>query len=173
MYEVGGYVSYRSDGVCKIIDIRKENFGVVGKDTLYYVLSPVSDEKSTFFVPVDNEALVSMMRKVLSADEIIELIEKVSKREVQWIDEVKPRGVYFKQLLSDGDREELIYLVHTISTHIRAQDELGKRVYAADTNALKRAGKMLCDEFSMMIPLSNADEAIELVEKVCRGEKVR
>lgn len=65
MYEVGGYVSYRSDGVCKIIDIRKENFGVVGKDTLYYVLSPVSDEKSTFFVPVDNEALVSMMRKVL------------------------------------------------------------------------------------------------------------
>lgn len=172
MYEVGKYVSYRSEGVCKIVDIRKEIFGVVGKDTLYYVLSPVNDEKSTFFVPVENEQLVSMMRKVLSAEEIVELIVKVSKRKFEWIEESKPRGLHFKQILSDGDREELVYLVHTVSTYIERRNEIGKKAYATDINAMKRAGKMLCDEFCMMIPMKTAEEAIDFVERVCSGEEI-
>ncbi len=167
MFEIGSYVSYRSEGVCKIADIRKENFGILGKGTLYYVLTPVSDEKSTFFVPTDNEHLVSMMRKVLSADEIYELIRKVAKREYEWIADSKQRGARFKEILSEGDREELVFLVHTVKRYIDEQTAAGKKVYVTDSGAMKRATKLLFDEFSRMIPMSSPEDMVDLIEKIC------
>ena len=166
MYNIGAYVSYRSEGVCKIVDIRKENFGTVGKDTLYYVLTPANDEKSTFFVPVDNKSLVAMMRKILCAEEIIELIKEVSKTEMEWIPDSKQRGARFKEILANGERAELIMLVHTVKRHMDEQTALGKKTYISDLNAMKRACKLLFDEFSMMIPMSSPDETTELIEKI-------
>lgn len=167
MFGIGSYVSYRSEGVCKITDIRKENFGALGKDTLYYVLTPLNDEKSTFFVPTDNEHLVSMMRKVLSADEIYELIRGVAKREYEWIDDSKRRSAHFKEILANGEREELVYLVHTVKRYIDEQTAVGKKVYVTDIGAMKRANKLLFDEFSRMIPMSSPEDMTDLIEKIC------
>ena len=166
MFKVGSYVSYRSEGVCIISDIRKENFGTVGKDTLYYVLSPVGDAKSTFFVPVDNDTLVAMMRKILSADEVVELITQVSKRPDEWISDSKARGLYFKKVLGDGERDELVFLIHNIKKNIDAQTNLGKKPYVSDINTIDRAAKLLLGEFSMTMPISTTDEVIEFIEKI-------
>lgn len=166
MYNVGAYVSYRSEGVCKIVDIRHESFGAVGKDTLYYVLSPLNDQKSTFFVPVDNGALVAMMRKMLSAEEIVELIREVSRTKTEWITDSRQRGSSFKEILSNGERAELILLIHTIKAHMEERSAAGKKTNISDINAMKRAAKMLFEEFSMMIPMSTPDELIELIEKI-------
>lgn len=167
MFEIGSYVSYRSEGVCKITDIRKENFGVLGKDTLYYVLTPAGDEKSTFFVPTDNEYLVSMMRKMLSAEEIYELIRRVARREHEWIEDSKRRSTHFKEILANGDREELVLLVRSVKRYINEQTSAGKKVYVTDLGAMQRANKLLFDEFSRMIPMSSPDEVPDLIEKIC------
>ena len=170
MFKIGDYVSYRTDGVCKISDLRKENFGAFGKDTLYYVLNPIGDEKSTFFVPADNEKLVSMMRRLLTAEEIIDLIKAIAHRDPEWISDSKQRGAHFKEVLSEGNPEELLFLIHTLNTHMKAQSAEGKKLYVTDTNALKRACRMLHEEFAMMLPLSTPDDVAELVEKICTEE---
>ncbi|MBO5415471.1 MAG: CarD family transcriptional regulator [Clostridia bacterium] len=167
MFDIGSYVSYRSEGVCKISDIRRENFGALGKETLYYVLTPIGDEKSTFFVPTDNEKLVSMMRKVLSEDEIYELIREVAKREYEWIDDSKRRGAHFKEILANGEREELVFLVRCVNRHIYEQTAAGKKVYVTDISAMKRANKLLFDEFSRIIPMSSPEDMTALIEKIC------
>ena len=141
MFEIGSYVSYRADGVCKVADIRKESFGVHAEPTLYYVLHPKHDEKSIFFVPVENPKLVAMMRPLLSADEIAALIKKVSERALEWIPETKPRALYFKNILSIGEREELIYLVRLLRVHTEVTTAQGKKVYATDISAAKRAAQ--------------------------------
>ena len=147
MYNVGAYVSYRSEGVCKIVDIRHESFGAVGKDTLYYVLSPLNDQKSTFFVPVDNGALVAMMRKMLSAEEIVELIREVSRTKTEWITDSRQRGSSFKEILSNGERAELILLIHTIKAHMEEQSAAGKKTNISDINAMKRAQRCFLRNF--------------------------
>lgn len=163
MFSVGNYVSYRSDGVCKIIDIRKESFGALGKDILYYILSPINDEKSTFFVPTDNALLVSMMRKLLSSDEITELVKAVSKKEPVWIDDSKQRGVAFKEILSKGDREEMLLLIKAVNNYQKLREAEGKKVYSADLSARSRAAKLLLEEFSIVLPISSEDELLNML----------
>ncbi|MBQ8140367.1 MAG: CarD family transcriptional regulator [Clostridia bacterium] len=171
MLSIGSYVSYRAEGVCKISDIRTENFGVLGRDVLYYVLNPVGDEKSVFFVPVDNERLVSMMRKILSADEITDMIKASLLRGGEWISDSKQRSNRFKEILSVGEREELVLMIHILKRHIDDAAENGKKSYITDVNAMKRASKILFDEFSMTIPMSSPDDVIALIEKIYEENK--
>ncbi|MBE6597732.1 MAG: hypothetical protein E7641_08720 [Ruminococcaceae bacterium] len=163
MFSVGSFVSYRAEGVCEITDIRNENFGTVGKDTLYYILSPIHDKKSTFFVPVDNEKLVSMMRKLLSADEIGALIEEQKGVATNWISDSKQRASYFREVLSLGERHELILLVRAVSEFERTQAALGRKVYTTDLSAKERAAKLLLDEFSVTLPITGLDELYEMI----------
>ena len=49
MYKKGDTVLYVSEGVCKITDITEKKFG---DDSIeYYILTPVFNNRSTFFVP--------------------------------------------------------------------------------------------------------------------------
>ena len=166
MFEIGSYVSYRADGVCKIADIRQESFGVLAEPTLYYVLHPVHDEKSIFFIPVDNQMLVAKMRPLLSAEEIISLIKKVAERPLEWIPEAKPRANFFKGILSEGEREELVYLVRLLKVHTEAMQFRGKKVYATDDATAKRAAQLLFAEFSMVLPIESSNDIPAFIESV-------
>ena len=44
-YEIGSYVIYRAEGICDIIDIRRESFAG-GEKAEYYILSPRNDPNS-------------------------------------------------------------------------------------------------------------------------------
>ena len=61
MFKVGTYVSYRSEGVCVISDIRMEAFNALGKSEEFYILAPIKDMNSVLYVPVNNEVLTSKM----------------------------------------------------------------------------------------------------------------
>ena len=166
MFEIGSYVSYRADGVCKVADIRKESFGVLAEPPLYYVLHPIHDEKSIFFVPVDNQTLVAKMRPLLTKDEIVSLIKKVSERPLEWISEPKPRANFFKNILSEGEREELVYIVRLLKVHAEAMQAQGKKVYATDDAAAKRAAQLLFAEFSMVFPIESPNDISDFIESV-------
>ena len=166
MFEIGSYVSYRADGVCKIADIREESFGVLAEPTLYYVLHPKHDEKSIFFVPTDNEVLVAKMRPLLCAEEITALIRAVSERPLEWIPETKPRANFFKSILAEGEREELIYLVRLLRVHSEAMQAQGKKVYATDDAAAKRAAQLLFAEFSMVFDIASPNDIPAFIESL-------
>ena len=46
-YKVDDYVVYRRSGICRIADIRMENFSSVGERE-YYVMKPLHDDRSKF-----------------------------------------------------------------------------------------------------------------------------
>lgn len=72
MYQKNDTVIYGSHGVCTILDISEQKFG--DKTAQYYVLKPVSTEKSTIFIPVDSPILSGRMRRILSAEEIYRML---------------------------------------------------------------------------------------------------
>lgn len=154
---------YRSEGVCRISDIRQETFGNVGNGATYYILTPLNDAKTTLFVPIENEQLVGYMRPLLSAQEIVSLAAELREERMEWIAENRVRNVRFREILSLGDRKELIVLIHTIREHAKQAVANGKRFAAGDEQAFRRATRLLLEEFSATTDLSTAEELLSVL----------
>ena len=166
MFDIGSYVIYRSEGVCVVSDIREENFGIIGKSEKYYILVPINAQSSTVFVPVNNEVLTSYMRPLLSAAQINAMAERLRAARLEWIDETRTRNNRFKEILAEGDPEALVLLVNSVSERIDAALACGKKPSTTDLNALRRAEKMLYDQFVSTTDLTSSEEIVPLL----RGE---
>ena len=163
MFEIGSYVIYRAEGVCKISDIRKESFGAVGAEGEYYILSPVNDEKSTVFVPLDNDFLLSMMRPLMSAEEISRTVAELKHERMAWIPECRARNARYKEVLALGDRRELIVLINTVCDRNEQLLSQGKKPTSTDENAMRRAQRLLYEEFSATTDLERESDVISLL----------
>ena len=166
-FSIGDAVVYRAEGVCDVVDIRKESFGAHTDGDDYYILSPRNDANSSIYVPVHNEKLTALMRPILTRGEIFALVESLCADRLDWPTESRARNALFRQILSLGDRRELIVLVLTVHERLLETIALGKKPGSIETNALSRACKLLRDEFSLSIPLPN-DEA--LISLLCNKE---
>lgn len=166
MFDIGSYVVYRSEGVCVVSDIREENFGTIGKSEKYYILTSINSQSSTTFVPVNNAELTAHMRPLLSASQINELSVSLRDARIEWIDETRARSNRFKEILSVGDPEELIRLVNTLSERIAEVSANGRKPSTTDLNALRRAEKILFDQFCATTDLVSSQDIAPLL----RGE---
>lgn len=164
MLKIGTYVSYRSEGVCIISDVRTEAFGTLGGSGEYYILTPIKDKNSLLYVPVSNEALVAMLRPLLSAAEIAALAAEVREERLPWRAESRARNYEFKELLGVGERRTLMVLVNTILAQSTQLKSVGKKLTGGDEAVLKRALKMLLDEFSVTSEINSEDELIEILQ---------
>ena len=162
-FSVGDAVVYRAEGVCDVVDIRKESFGAHTDGDDYYILSPRNDANSSIYVPVHNERLTVLMRPILTRNEILSLIDSVRDERLNWPAESRARNVAFREILSLGDRRELIVLVLTVHEHLLQTIASGKKPGSTETGALSRACRLLRDEFSLAIPLPNDDALINLL----------
>lgn len=172
MFEKGSYVTYRSEGVCVIVDIRKEDFGAGNGAEDYYILAPISDMKSTVFVPVNNEKLVGYMHELLSADELNAVITELKDCRLEWIAESRARNMAFKQIISQGDRRELIVLLNTLYDKMDELRESGKRPGTTDQGALLKAEGLLCEELMVTTDFKLHERLRDLLSgKIVLGPK--
>ena len=163
MFKVGAYVSYRAEGVCVISDIRNEAFNSLGKKEEFYILSPIRDMNSVLYVPVNNELLTSKMRPLLTPDGIRELADELRDQRMEWINESRSRNSALREILATGDRYTLVLLVYTIQDRIDRSAEIGRKITAGDEAILKRAKRMLIDEFSFTSDIKNEKALDELL----------
>ena len=89
MHNKNDIVLYGNQGVCKVFDIVKKE--MANEVNEYYVLKPVNDVHSTVYVPTQNEKLTSKMKKVLSVEEIYDLINDIPNEKEVWIDDFNER----------------------------------------------------------------------------------
>ena len=166
MFEKGCYVTYRSEGVCVVLDIRNERFVGSEQEERYYILAPVNDMKSTVFVPVNNETLVGYMRSLFSADELNALVADTRNERVEWIPENRARNAAFKQLLSTGSRREMIALLNTLYDRLDYMKSIGKKVGTMDIALLSKAERLFFEELSFSCKIKSQGD----VKAVLRGE---
>ena len=151
--QVGAYVVYGKSGVCRVEDIRRETFGRQSGE--YYVLKPVYDKQSTIYVPAANEALLQNMRRILTPEEIYKLIRFMpDMSDSQWIQDPRARSDYFKDILQQGDRGELIRIIKALYHQQKEALAHGKKLHAADEAVMKKAEKMLYDEFALVLQIA-------------------
>ncbi|MBO5408703.1 MAG: CarD family transcriptional regulator [Clostridia bacterium] len=155
MFKVDDILTYGINGVCKVTAIEEKN--LMGIKRNYLVLKPINGDRSTFYVPADNEDLLGKMRKLLSEDEINRLIDSIPGEKVLWINNEKERKERYRQIVADGNHSELIRMIKAIHLEKKGRAEKGKKLHISDERFLKEAEKILYDEFQYVLNLTEKD----------------
>ncbi len=162
MYNVNDTVLYGKQGVCVIKDIVRENFS--GKPLDYYYLKPAYNESTVIYVPVENKELVGKMKKVLSSDEINDLIKDVKKRKPIWYDNEKERKEKFNAIITGGDRKEILQLINALYINKQEREAMGKKMYAGDEKLMREAEKLIYEEFATVLNIK-PDKVVDYIVK--------
>jgi len=157
MFEVGDYVIYGNNGVCMVEAVGTMNMSGISKDRLYYTLVPVYKHGSKVFTPIDNNKVI--MRRIISKEEALELIDNINGIESLWVQEERRREQIYKEALKTCDCKELIKIIKTL--YLRRQSRMadGKKVTAVDEKYLIIAEEHLYGELA--IPLKMPKDKVE------------
>lgn len=162
MYQIDDVVVYGLHGVCRITEIEEKEFA--GESHLYYTMHPIFDNRSIFFVPVDNEKSKKKVRTLLSSDEIKELIHTMPQQEDIKVSDEKHRKEVYKTIIESGDRCEIMRLVKTLYERREAQQKAGKKQHLVDERFMKEAETVLYDEFAYVLNIER-DAVISYIQK--------
>ena len=89
MFEVGDYLIYGLNGVCRVEAVGTMEMSGMPKDRLYYTLIPVYQSGCRLFTPVDNAKTV--IRPLVSREEALAYIDRMPEAETIWIPDEKRR----------------------------------------------------------------------------------
>ena len=164
MFNKDDLVVYGSEGVCRIADISERQFG--NADREYYILVPVDDERSKIYVPVGNKKLESRMHKVLSSNEVNDLILFMPKQKGLWIDNEILRKEKYQEIIKNGKHLELISLIKAVHSQQEKLKISGKKLHQSDAKFLAEAQKMLHGEFSAVLNIEMEDVVPFIADKL-------
>lgn len=161
MYKIGDVVVYGTDGICSITDETVKEFG--NDKFEYFVLCPVDKKADVIYVPKSNERILSKMRHIISKDEAKLLIDNIPTEVMDWIENERDRQMTFKNVLLYGTTLDLISMTHLLYIKQIEQLEVGKKLHAQDERFLRDAERMLFEELSYILELSQ-NEVIKLLK---------
>ncbi|MBO5610117.1 MAG: CarD family transcriptional regulator [Eubacterium sp.] len=164
MFDVGDFIIYGSNGVCRITHIGPMKMPGVPKDRLYYTMVPCYIRDSEIFTPVDNERVV--MRKVMSKDEAEDFIQSISEIKELEIIEEKRRELEYKQAVLTCEPEVLVSLIKTIYTRMEDRIAEGKKVTSSDSKYFHLAEESLYGELAISLDMEKEEVKDYVKEKV-------
>lgn len=147
---VGEIVIYSTNGLCKVNDIVTRT--VLGKKTEYYVLSPVHQASSTYFVPVDYNSEKIRFERLLSreqAEEMLKYIEDSSPS--KWIAQVNDRKQQYTEIVKNGNRKEKIQLIKALFIYQQKLLEQNKRLSISDEHILNICREQIFSELAYVL----------------------
>lgn len=152
MYSCGDRVMYSFHGVCEILALEERT--IDRKTAQYYVLEPIDQPGTRFYVPTQNAAALAKLRPVMSVAELDLLLASEDVRKNDWIADENQRKQHYRELITGGDRCSLLRMVRTLHCHKKLLTEAGKKFHLCDENFLRDAQRLLNSEFSMILGIA-------------------
>lgn len=149
MFAKNDTVFYQKNGICEIVDISEKTISNLTKK--FYVLRPINDTRTVVYIPCDSEALVALMKKILTKEEIEIILKKLPTQPSVWIEDRNARKEKFQTILQHGDCLEIITMLKTISIKREELIEKRKKLSASDDSIYREAEKMLKETFSYIL----------------------
>lgn len=144
MFKTGEIIVHNKMGLCTIKEITEFN-GIE-----YYVLIS-SIDNTKIMIPKANSS--KLIRKIITKQEIEELVAKIPEIEVESIHDFKTRVKKYEELLKSGETEKLIILLMMIYKHKKENNNLT----VADKEISKNAEKLLFDELGYVLNINSND----------------
>lgn len=163
-YQVGDTVIHPSEGVCTIGELRRMQFGSAGTH-LYYILKPALEKSSsTVYLPVARGN--TLLRRLLSREDIIRLIRQSRDYAGLWVTDSKQRKEAFTRILSEGNYAKMIRMIQEIREENLQREREGKKPCASDEYIKAEAERLLHQEFSYVLHLSIADTVAFIIREL-------
>jgi len=166
MFQIGEVVSYGATGICTVEDIRMESLSRGGKKQEYYILRPAATPTCTTYVPTGNEALTSKMRRVLTKQEIDEMILSVREESLEWIEDTRHRSDAYGQIVARGISADLLKLIGCLYLEKKSRSKGGRKFCATDEKILASAERMVSEEFAFALEIPQKQVAAYIAEKM-------
>lgn len=161
MFRVNDVIIYGSQGVCRITGTEEKVLS--GKKKTYFVLKPVDDKGATVFVPTDNALALNKMRRLLTKDEIHDLIDFMGSDTAVWVENENARKELYKSILAKGDHQELIKMIKAIYAHKLEREAEGKRLHMSDERFFKDAEQILYNEFQYVLEIGCKEDLMRYI----------
>lgn len=155
MFRSGELVVYGIHGVCRILGL--VNKRIDRKSIEYYELEPIDQSGSRYYVPSQNAAAVSKMKPLLTDEELDALLKSECSQNEAWIADENQRKQLYRELITSGNRAELIRMVHALHKHKNEQLTAGRKFHLCDDNFLRDAEKLLNTEFSLVLNIPESE----------------
>ena len=152
MYQIGEQVLYGIHGVCRITAVERMRFGKEKAE--YYVLQPMNQPESKFYVPVKNEAAVAKLRPLMTREELLALLHDEDVRSTPFIADESQRRQSYRELINSGDRAQLMGMIAALHRQKQSLESSGRKFHQSDENFLQDAEKLLNAEFSQVFSLA-------------------
>lgn len=163
-YSVGDTVVYGGSGVCEISEIKDVSFGRE-RPQKYYILKPLFvNQAMVVYVPIKNENLVAKMQPIISRDEAINLIKDINNMNIDWIEDRNLRKDTYNDILSSGERKDIIAVIRVINSRRKILEEDGKTLNMQDEKILYEAQKRMDAEFAVALDIG-IEDVYEYIEK--------
>ena len=164
MFKVNDVVVYAAHGVCEIVGTEDQRFG--GKSESYFVLKPKIDKAATFYVPANNPKALAKMRKVMSRQEIDDLIDSMPNRQTTWIANENERREACRKIIASGDQSAIVSMIRTLYLNKKERIEGGKRPLTSDENLIKDAEQILYKEWQYVLSVDKAGLMAYIFERI-------
>ena len=162
MYQIDEVVIYTTYGICQIKEIREIAIG--DRTNRYYVLIPLFETNTELTVPIDNPITNLRLHKLLSKDEISNIIDHIPDLEPYWIENENERKKVFSDIIKAGNREETLKLIKSIRYHAIDIKDKNRKLHACDETHMKEAEKLIVDEFSYVLE-KNKDDVSNIINE--------
>ena len=162
MYQIGQKIVYGIHGVCCIVDLEEKK---IDKKTIcYFVLEPIDQPGSRYYVPSENQAALAKLRPLSTREELQSLLTSPLAENV-WIADENRRKQYYRELVSSVNLKAMIDMIRCLRLHRRQQMEQGRKFHQCDENFLRDAQKTLSTEIAMVmeIPDDQVDTYLQAV----------
>ena len=161
MFQVDDVIIYGSQGVCRITGMEEKR--ISGATKTFFVLEPVQSGGATIYAPVDNEQVRKKMRRLLTRQEICDLIDGVSEGDSAWVENENERKDRYRKILAEGDRAELIHMIKAIYLHKKEREAEGKRLHMTDEHFFKEAERIVYNEFQYVLELESREDLMQYI----------
>ncbi len=168
MLAKGEYIVCGNKGVCMVEDITTVNMEGVDRGKLFYLLRPVCAKTSTVYIAVDNKT--PSIRKILTREEALSLIESLPTIGFLCITDDKNGEVVYKESIHKNDIVELIKIIKT--SYLRRQERIrqGRKVVAVDDKYFKMACDYLFSELSVCLDMDRQEIESYILDKISMEE---
>ena len=118
----------------------------------YYVLAPMGQAVSRYYVPAENQAALAKLRPLASKEELSELLSSPLRKEI-WIPEENRRKQYYRELVASVDLKSMVDMIRYLRLYRQQQLEQGRKFHQCDDNFLRDAQKILSTEVALVMQM--------------------
>lgn len=121
MLKQGDVVVYKCKGMYEVQEIGTLNFSFVDRKKQYYTLQSMDNDRDKVYSPVDDNTNI---RRPMTKEEAMKLIENVDDVETLWIQNEKMREQEYKKCIATYEPERWVQVLKTLYSRTRKRGSI-------------------------------------------------